>query len=122
MKNDAHTTISDLKQAVSQFVRERDWEQFHDPKNLVMAMSSEIGELADHFRWLKNHESLELAMSPEHARPVADELADVMMFALEFATICEIDVASAINLKLEENRRKYPIEKAKGSCKKYDQL
>ena len=122
MVHDSDTTLSEAKQMISQFVEERDWLQYHDPKNLVMAMMSEVGELADQFRWVSNTESRALAISPEHAEEVSDELADIMMFAIEFASVCDIDIASAIITKLKKNAERYPIEKAKGSCKKYDRL
>lgn len=122
MGKDSDVTLRQIKQMISQFVEERDWLQYHDPKNLVMALMSEVGELADQFRWVKNTESHALATSPDHAEEVADELADIMMFAFEFASVCNIDISSAIASKLEKNAAKYPIEKAKGSCKKYDRL
>ena len=122
MSTDNETTLADLKHSISQFVDERDWLQFHDPKNLVMAMTSEVGELADHFRWVNNNESHDLATSPENAKDVADELADILMFAIEFASVCKIDIASAIAGKLEQNALRYPIEKSKGSSKKYNRF
>ncbi len=122
MGTDRDTTLREIKQMVSRFVEERDWLQYHDPKNLVMALMSEVGELADQFRWVNNSESHTLATSPDHADEVADELADIMMFAIEFASVCNIDISTAIASKLEKNAMRYPIEKAKGSCKKYDRL
>jgi len=120
--NDETTTIADLKKLIATFVAERDWEQFHDPKNLVMALTSEVGELADIFRWVTSEKALELALDREHAQGVANELADVMMFALEFASVCGIDVVSAMNTKLLINTEKYPVSKSKGSSRKYNQL
>ena len=122
MGTDTETTLEEIKQMISGFVEERDWLQYHDPKNLVMALMSEVGELADQFRWVNNSESRSLATSPEHAEEVADELADIMMFAIEFASVCNIDISTAIASKLKKNAVRYPIDKAKGSCKKYDRL
>jgi len=122
MKTDDSTTVAEIKSAISQFAAERDWEPYHDPKNLVMAIASEVGELTEHFRWVPSGESLSTAMAPQNAEAVAHELADVLMFAFEFATVCHIDIASAIASKLEINRGRYPIDKAKGTSKKYDQL
>lgn len=122
MKHDPSTTVADLKESIAAFVAARDWQQFHDPKSLVMAMASEVGELSDHFRWLSGDQSRRVAVDPEHAEAIAHELADILMFALEFANVCEIDVASAVAAKLEINERRYPIEKAKGIARKYDQL
>ena len=75
MGTDTETTLEEIKQLISGFVEERDWLQYHDPKNLVMALMSEVGELADQFRWVNNLESHSLAASREHAEEVADELA-----------------------------------------------
>jgi dCTP diphosphatase len=122
MNDDHTTTVAELKAAVGTFVAERDWQQFHDPKSLVMALASEVGELADHFRWLTNEQSRDVAVDPEHAEAIAHELADIMMFAVEFAAVCEIDIASAITAKLEINEARYPVAKAKGSNRKYDRL
>jgi NTP pyrophosphatase (non-canonical NTP hydrolase) len=121
-ENDETTTLAELKRKITAFVDERDWQQFHDPKNLVMALTSEVGELADIFRWVPSDESLELATSSEHKQAVAHELADVMMFALELASVCKIDLAEAIETKSRINAGKYPIEKSKGSSRKYNQL
>lgn len=120
--NDEKTSVAELKDLVSRFVEERDWSQFHDPKNLVMALASEIGELADIFRWVANDKSLEAAMDPENAQAIANELADILMFALEFASVCGIDLTNAIHAKLRINVAKYPIAKSKGSSRKYDRL
>ena len=122
MQDDQTTTVQELKDAIERFADERDWKQFHDPKNLVMAMASEVGELTEHFRWVTNQESLGTAADAETASAVASELADVLMFALEFATVCRIDVATAIKAKLKVNEARYPVEKARGSNRKYDQL
>lgn len=122
MSSDETTTIQRLKSEIAKFASERDWMQFHDPKNLVMAMTSEVGELAEHFRWVHSDDALATASDPVQAAEIAHELADVMMFALEFANICNIDVSQAIERKLEINRERYPIDKAKGRSDKYDRL
>ena len=122
MTTDQSTTIADLKSDVAEFVRERDWGQFHDPKNLVMAMVSEVGELAEHFRWVRSEDALPTAVDPANAETIAHELADVLMFALEFANVCDIDIARAIESKLVINRQRYPVEKSKGKSDKYDRL
>lgn len=122
MKDDQTTTFAEVKAAISAFADERDWQQYHDPKNLVMAIASEVGELAEHFRWVTNEESHHTAVDQQHAEAVAHELADVLMFAIEFASVCEIDIVSAISEKLQINAVRYPVAKAKGSSRKYDQL
>ncbi|MEE2937970.1 MAG: nucleotide pyrophosphohydrolase [Planctomycetota bacterium] len=108
--------------AVAAFAKERDWEQFHDPKNLVMAMVSEMGELSEHFRWVRSEDAFAAAADPANVEEIAHELADILMFALEFANVCDIDITDAIISKLEINRQRYPIEKAKGRSDKYNRL
>ena len=122
MEDDQTTTLEEVKAAIAAFAAERDWQQFHDPKNLVMALTSEACELAEHFRWVTNEESHGTAVDQENAEAVANELADVVMFAFEFASVCGIDIVSAISAKLEINAARYPVAKAKGSSRKYDRL
>ena len=122
MKTDQSATLAELKLEIAEFAREREWQPFHDPKNLVMAMVSEVGELAEHFRWVRSEDALSTAVDPANAEAIAHELADVLMFALEFANVCEIDIAAAIESKLAINRQRYPVEKAKGKSDKYDRL
>jgi dCTP diphosphatase len=119
---DETTTLAEIKRRITAFVDERDWQQFHDPKNLVMALASEVGELADIFRWVPSDKSLELATNSEQKQAVAHELADVMMFTLELASVCGIDLAQAIEAKSRINSERYPIEKSRGSSRKYNRL
>jgi NTP pyrophosphatase (non-canonical NTP hydrolase) len=122
MRDDAATTVAELKEAIERFAEARDWKQFHDPKNLAMALASEVGELMEHFRWLTNDQSKLVALDPEILPFVESELADVVMLALEFAVACKIDVAGAVRMKLSVNEERYPIDKAKGSNRKYNRL
>jgi NTP pyrophosphatase (non-canonical NTP hydrolase) len=119
---DATTTISDLKSRVLAFVRERDWEQFHSPKNLSMALAAETGELMEHFLWATPEHSAAIALDPAKRAKIADELADVVIYALEFANITGLDVAAAIEAKMAANAKKYPVEKARGRSDKYTEL
>jgi len=119
---DSATTISDLKTRVLAFVRERDWEQFHTPKNLSMALAAEAGELMEHFLWATPEQSRAIATEPAKRGKIADELADVVIYALEFANITGLDVAAAIEAKMAANAQKYPVEKARGRSEKYDEL
>ncbi len=121
-KSDAITTLAELKAATANFARERDWEQFHAPKNLSMAISAETGELMEHFLWVSTEESLAMCAKPEKKAKIEEELADVMILALQLANIAKIDVASAIESKMAQNAAKYPIEKARGRSDKYTQL
>lgn len=119
---DSTTTISELKARVLTFVRERDWEQFHSPKNLSMALAAETGELMEHFLWATNEQSRSIAADPVKRGKIADELADVVIYALEFANITGLDVTAAIEAKMAANAKKYPVEKARGRSEKYDEL
>ncbi len=120
--HDSATTISDLKTRVLAFVRERDWEQFHSPKNLSMALAAETGELMEHFLWATPDQSRAIANDPAKRAKIADELADVVIYAIEFANITGLDIAAAIEAKMAANAMKYPVEKARGRSDKYTEL
>ena len=119
---DPTTTLADLKTRVLAFARERDWEQVHAPKNLSMALAAEAGELMEHFLWATPEQSAAVAKDPAKRRKIEDELADVVIYALEFANVAGMDVAAAIERKMADNARKYPVEKAKGRSDKYTEL
>jgi NTP pyrophosphatase (non-canonical NTP hydrolase) len=119
---DSTTTFAAAKDQVMAFARERDWEQFHSPKNLSMALAAEAAELMEHFLWADSKASVERVRDPKKRPEVADELADVVIYSLEFANVCGIDLAAAIESKLAANAKKYPIEKAKGRSDKYTEL
>jgi len=120
--NDATTTMAELKGRVLAFARERDWEQFHAPKNLSMALAAEAGELMEHFLWSTPEASRVAIDDPVKRAKIAEELADVVIYALEFANVTGIDVARAIGAKMAANAQKYPVEKAKGRADKYTEL
>jgi NTP pyrophosphatase (non-canonical NTP hydrolase) len=120
--SDATTTVADLRQHVLAFARARDWEQFHSPKNLSMALAAEAGELMEPFLWVSSEASLEMMSDPAKRARVADELADVVVYALEFSNITGIDLAAAIETKMRANALKYPVEKARGRSDKYTEL
>ena len=119
---DQETTLQQLKELVHHFARERDWVQFHTPKNLSMAIAAEAAELMEHFLWKEGVESFEVLQDPVKGREIAEELADIFIFALEFATIAQIDLARVIQEKMKVNALKYPVEKAKGRSEKYTDL
>lgn len=119
---DANTTLQDLKTRILAFAKERDWEQFHAPKNLSMALAAEAGELMEHFLWATPEASQAVAQDAVRRTKIAEELADVVIYALEFANITGLDVAAAIEAKMAANARKYPVEKAKGRSDKYTEL
>jgi dCTP diphosphatase len=119
---DSTTTLTELKLRVLDFARERDWEQFHAPKNLSMALAAEAGELMEHFLWTNSADSHALVQNAVKRKKIADELADVIIYGLEFANMTGIDVASAIEKKMAANAKKYPVEKARGRSLKYTEL
>jgi len=119
--SDNTTTIAAIKERVLDFARERDWEQFHAPKNLSMALAAEAGELMEHFLWGSSEASREIAKGPKRTK-IEEELADVIIYAIEFANMTGIDVAAAIERKMAANATKYPIEKARGRSDKYTEL
>jgi dCTP diphosphatase len=119
---DSSTTLADLKTRVLAFARERDWEQFHAPKNLAMALAAETGELMEHFLWATPEQSSAVAKDPAKRRKIEDELADVVIYALEFANVTGMDVAAAIERKMADNAKKYPVEKSRGRSDKYTEL
>jgi NTP pyrophosphatase (non-canonical NTP hydrolase) len=114
VSSDATTTVGELRAAVKQFVDERDWNQFHNPKNLSMALAIEAAELMEHFQWLDAGGARGLARSPERMLPIQEELADVLCFALSFANALEIDISAAVRDKLVKNARKYPADRYRG--------
>src|SRR5476649_2772869 len=120
--SDSSTTVNELKARVLAFVRERDWEQFHSPKNLSMALAAETAELMEHFLWATPEESRAVAADPAKRAKIAEELADVVIYALEFANATGLDIAASIEAKVVANAKKYPVEKARGRSEKYTEL
>ncbi len=112
--------LSKLNAALAEFVEQRDWDQFHNPKNLAMALAAEAGELLEHFQWLSETEAGSLGTMQRNE--VAMEMADILMFLLRLADKLQVDLLKAAEEKLELNRRKYPVEKARGRATKYDKL
>ena len=113
-------TLEALRARLRDFVAERDWDQFHNPKNLVMALVAEAGELVEHFQWLTPEQSANLP--PETLGEVELEIADVLLFLLRLCDKLDIDPLQVAARKLDMNAAKYPIEKARGKAIKYDKL
>jgi dCTP diphosphatase len=118
----ADPRIEDLQAQLRQFASERNWEQFHDPKNLVMALSGEVGELTEIFQWLTPAESTVVMDDPERAAHAKEELADVFGYLLRLADLLDVDLISALDAKIESNNSKYPVEKSRGSARKYTEF
>jgi dCTP diphosphatase len=112
--------LQDLRCRLQRFVDERDWDQFHTPKNLAMALIAEAAELVEHFQWLTPEQSSALP-APTRAE-VELEIADVLLFLLRLCDKLEIDPVQAAHRKLELNAEKYPVDKARGRATKYDKL
>lgn len=112
--------LESLTQTLRQFAAERDWGQFHSPKNLACALSVEAAELLEHFQWLTEQQSDELA--PEKRAEVGQELADVLLYLLQLADRLQIDLVAAARRKLELNAARYPVAQARGSSRKYSEL
>jgi len=113
-------SLEALRDALRQFASERDWDQFHSPKNLAMALSVEAAELLEHFQWMPEADSA--ALAPEQHAKVREEVADVLLYLIRLADKLDIDLLPAAAEKIEVNRTKYPVEKARGSSKKYTEL
>lgn len=115
--SDNQTTLQDLKEKMADFVRERDWEQFHTPKNLSMSIAIEAGELMEHFQWLTVEQSKNL--SPAALQDIGEELADIVIYALSLANTLGLDMADTVLAKMEKNIRKYPSDQVRGKAHKY---
>lgn len=115
----------DLILKLREFARERDWEQFHTPKNLVMALSVECSELVEHFQWLTPKEAQDLKnenpQTSEKRVKVSEEVCDILFYLLRFSDIMNIDLQEAVKKKYEKNEKKYPAEKVRGNSKKYNE-
>jgi len=111
---DATTTVAQLREAMNRFVAERDWHQFHSPKNLVMALSVEAAELMEHFLWIDNDTSRTIVEDPAVLEQVADELADVSGVIFALCNALGLDLSDAIARKMAKNVLKYPVEKCRG--------
>ncbi len=112
--------FKELQQKIVKFRDERDWKQFHNPKDLTLSLMLEAGEVIEHFQW-KNKEEIEEYLKT-HKDDIGEELADVLYWILLLSYDLKIDVLEALDKKLKKNEGKYPVEKAKGSAKKYTEL
>ncbi len=112
--SDAVTSLDELKRRVAQFVCDREWEQFHSPKNVSVSIAIEAAELMEIYQWGREDESLELSQRPEIRAKVEEELADVVIYCLALANRTGLDVSDAVRRKLERNAAKYPVEQFRG--------
>lgn len=111
-----------LQQRLRDFAADRDWGRFHSPKNLVMALSGEVGELTEIFQWLTLDEATGIMQDQESAEHIRHELADVLGYLLRLADVLDVDLESSLLAKLELNETRYPVHLARGSAKKYTEF
>lgn len=116
----AADALIELRDALRHFAAEREWDVFHTPKNLAMALAGEAGEVIEHFQWLSAEQSA--ALPPDTREAVALELADVLLYLVRLADKLDVDLAEAARRKMEINARRYPVELARGRALKYHQL
>jgi dCTP diphosphatase len=113
-------SLADLRDALRRFAAARDWEQFHTPKNLAMALAVEASELLEQFQWLTPAQSARL--DAKRRRAVEDEIADVLLYLTRLADVLDVDPIAAARRKIRINARKYPVARAKGHARKYSAL
>jgi dCTP diphosphatase len=112
--------LDTLRDELRRFASERDWDQFHTPKNLAMALSVEAAEVLEHFQWLSPE--AEATIRTDKAAQIRLELADVLLYLVRLADCLDVDLAAAARDKIAINGEKYPVERARGSAKKYTEL
>ena len=113
-------TLDHLKTRLREFAVVRDWEQFHSPKNLAMALIVEAAELVEHFQWLTEEQSA--ALPPDKLAEVEQEIADIQIYLIRLADRLNIDLERAVDAKIAVNEQRYPVEKVRGSAKKYTEF
>ena len=114
------TELESIKLRLREFAKERDWDQFHSPKNFSMAMIVECAELVEHFQWLTDEQSKNL--SADTLDEVSLEMADIMIYLIRLADKLDVDLLETVNRKMKLNAEKYPVDKAKGLATKYNKL
>ena len=112
--------VTQLRDALRKFAEERDWDQYHSPKNLASALSVEAAELLERFQWLTEDQSRKLP--PEELQKVREEMADVLNYLVRLADKLDVNLLEAAREKIELNAQKYPVDKARGSAKKYSEF
>ena len=109
--------LTDIRDRLRQFAKERDWDQFHSPKNLASALSVEAAELLEHFQWMTETESSNV--DADRKAKIEEELADVLLYLIRIADKLDVDLLAAADAKLRINAAKYPVDRARGSSRKY---
>lgn len=109
---DSHVTLQALRTVVATFVHERNWEQFHNPKNLAMSLAIEAAELMEHFQWRSLEESAQIVDHSGEREKIAEEVADCLAYILALANVMQLDLAQTLIDKMHKNAQKYPIDQA----------
>lgn len=112
--NDASTSVDQLRQLLREFVDERQWHPFHNPKNLAMSLAIEAAELMEHFQWLTPDEATEAVADPSQREAICDEVADCLAYVLAMANTFDIDLSTELSRKMKKNAAKYPVEASRG--------
>ena len=115
-------SLAQIEEIIAKFSKARDWDQFHTPKNLVMAATSEMGELAEVLQWKSDIETETFLQTAEGKQQLSEEIADVVIYLIRLCQTTKIDLVEAITSKILLNEEKYPIDKSKGNAQKYDKL
>lgn len=118
---DTNTTVNELKEIMKKFCEERDWDQFHNPKELAIGISTEANELLEHFRFKSEEQMEEMMKDPQKRMMIQEELADVLAFVLRFAQKNDFDLSESLIDKMSKNGKKYPVSKSKGNNIKYNE-
>lgn len=119
---DDKTTVSELKEVVKKFCEEREWDQFHNPKDLAIGISTEANELLALFRFKTESDIKDMISDPKKRAEIGEELADILYFVLRFAQMNNFDLSEELKRKIIKNNERYPVSKAKGSNKKYNEV
>ncbi|XP_004692038.1 PREDICTED: dCTP pyrophosphatase 1 isoform X1 [Condylura cristata] len=115
-------TLEDIRRLHAEFAAERDWDQFHQPRNLLLALVGEVGELAELFQWKPDEEAGPQAWPPKERAALQEELSDVLIYLVALAARCRVDLPQAVLAKMDINRRRYPAHLSRGSARKYTDL
>ncbi len=113
------TNLEALRQRLAEFAAMRDWDQFHSPKNLAMALIAEAAELVEHFQWLSEEQSRQL--SPEKKQAVSHEIADILIYLIRIADKLDIDLITAAEAKIQINETRYPVDMVKGDARRAEE-
>ena len=119
---DSETNIQELKEKIKKFCEDRDWDQYHNAKDLAIGIVTEAGELLEEFRFKSNEQVDEILKNPAKRKGISEEVADILYFVLRLSERYDIDLVTSLNEKMGKNEKKYPVEKSKGLNKKYTEL